>query len=128
MSEQNKPVSVYKWEYKNFLEFVKKRKVGRAIIYAKALGIDRRTLVHWMSQPELREAMAESIDDLVDGMQRAGSKDWRMHRELLKILGVDDEQKIDVTSGGEQLKAATVVDLGNLNANKSETEQTSPSN
>lgn len=105
MSEQNtnKGVVRYKWEYKNFLEFVRKRKVNRAVIYAKALGIDRRTLVHWMSQPELREALTESIDDLVDGMQTAGKKDWKMHRELLKMLGVDDETKIDVTTGGEKI-------------------------
>jgi hypothetical protein len=103
MSKEVKPVSIYKWEYNNFLEFVKKRKVGRAIIYAKALQIDRRTLVHWLSQPELREAMVEAIDELVDGMQRAGSKDWRMYRELMEIMGIDKEQKMDITSNGEAL-------------------------
>lgn len=103
MNKEVKPVTIYKWEYANFLEFVKKRKVSRAIIYAKALQIDRRTLVHWLSQPELREAMVEAIDELVDGMQRAGSKDWRMYRELMEIMGIDKEQKLDITSGGESL-------------------------
>jgi len=96
-----KEITRYKWEYSNFLEYVKKGKVQRAVIYAKALQIDRKTLVHWLNQPELREAMQDSIDGLVDGMQRAGHNDWRMYRELLKILGVDDETKVDVTSGGE---------------------------
>lgn len=99
----SKEITRYKWEYNNFLEFVKKRKVGRAIIYAKALQIDRRTLVHWLSQPELREAIVEAIDELVDGMQRAGSKDWRMYRELMEIMGIDKEQKMDITSNGETL-------------------------
>ena len=105
MSEQkeNKPITRYKWEYNNFLEFVKKRKVSRAVIYAKALQIDRRTLVHWLSQDELREALVESIDELVDGMQRAGSKDWRMYRELMEIMGIDKEQKIDLTTDGQPI-------------------------
>ena len=105
-------VKRYKWEYNNFLEFVKARKVNRAIIYAKALGIDRRTLQHWMNQPELREALVESIDELVEGMKIAGAKDWKMHREMLKMLGVDDETKIDVTSGGLPIKGALVEFIG----------------
>jgi hypothetical protein len=103
MNDKPKEITRYKWEYGNFLEFVKKRKVGRAIIYAKALQIDRKTLVHWLSQPELREAMVDSIDELVEGMQRAGSKDWRMYRELMEIMGIDKEQKLDLTSNGQTI-------------------------
>lgn len=106
MSEQNtnKDIKRYKWEYNNFLEFVKKRKVERAVIYAKALGIDRKTFVHWLSQPEMKDAMVTAIDELVDGMQRAGKNDWRMYRELMEIMGIDKEQKLDITSGGESVK------------------------
>lgn len=103
-----KPITRYKWEYSQFLDYVKKRKPERAVIYAKALGIDRKTLVHWLSQPELRDAMTNAIDELVDGMQRAGSKDWRMYRELMEIMGIDKEQKIDVTSDGEKLEGVVV--------------------
>lgn len=105
MSKENnegiKPITRYKWEYGQFLEFVKKRKVSRAVIYAQMLGIDRKTFVHWLSQPELREAMAESIDELVEGMQKAGSNDWRMYRELLDIMGIQVIKNVDITSGGE---------------------------
>lgn len=111
------PIIQYKWEYKNFLEYVKKHRIEHAIIYAKALKIDRRTLANWMNQPELREAMTNCLDELAEGMKKSGSKDWRMWREYLKLLGVDDEQKIDITSGGNELKPATVIDLGGkLNA------------
>jgi len=98
-----KEIKRYKWEYKNFLEFVKKRKVQRAVIYAQALGIDRRTFVHWLSQPEMREAMVEAIDELVDGMQRAGSKDWRMYRELMDVMGIKEIKNIDLTTDGEPI-------------------------
>lgn len=116
MTKDVKPVTIYKWEYKNFLTYVKKGHVSRAMIYAKALKIDRRTLVHWMSQKELREAMLGAIDKLIDGMQNAGREDWRMWREMLKMLGVNDELDVDIKSAGEQLKAATIIDLGALNA------------
>ena len=104
-NEEVKPITRYKWEYGQFLEFVKKRKVSRAVIYAQMLGIDRKTFVHWLSQPELREAMAESIDELVEGMQKAGSNDWRMYRELLDIMGIQVIKNVDITSGGETIKA-----------------------
>lgn len=101
--DEIKDITRYKWEYKNFLEFVQKRKVQRAVIYAQALGIDRRTFVHWLSQPELREAMVTAIDELVEGMQKAGAKDWRMYRELLDIMGVKEIKGLDLTTGGDKL-------------------------
>lgn len=106
--EVGEGITRYRWEYSNFLEMVKQRKPDNAIIYAQALGIDRRTLVHWMSQPELREAMLEAIDELVKGMKEAGKKDWRMHRELLNILGIKDIKNVDVTSDGEPINVSLV--------------------
>jgi hypothetical protein len=129
-SEESKPIVRYKWEYNKFLEFVRQHKVSRAIIYAKALQIDRRTLSNWMNQPELREALIESLDELVEGMQSAGSKDWRMHRELLKMMGVDDEQKIDLTSDGERIETTPLI-ISQIQARKpdatTETEATASS-
>lgn len=103
IDNDSKQITRYKWEYKNFLDFVRQKKVGRAIIYAKALGIDRRTFVHWLSQEELRNALISSIDEIVDGMHEAGKKDWRMYRELLDMLGVDNVTNIDLKSGGERI-------------------------
>lgn len=98
--ENPREIKRYKWEYGQFLDFVKERKPGRAMIYAKALGIDRRTLVLWMEQPDLRAALAESLDEMLDGMQRAGKEDWRMYREMLRLYGLADKQDVDVTSDG----------------------------
>ena len=101
MNTEVKEVTRYKWEYGNFLEFVKKKKLSRAMLYAKTMGIDRRTLVHWVSQPELRDALTDAIDELVEGMKHAGKNDWRMWRELYSMLGLDDVKNLDVTSNGE---------------------------
>jgi len=98
-----KEITRYKWEYKNFLDFIKKKKVSRAMLYAKSLGIDRRTLVHWFSQPELRDAMTVALDEVVDGMQRAGKDDWRMYKELYSMLGLDDIKNIDLTTDGQPI-------------------------
>jgi len=114
---KNEPEVVrYKWEYGNFLEFVQKRKISRALLYAKSLGIQRPTLVHWMAQPELREALVEALDEVIDGMKKAGKDDWRMYKELYSMLGLDDVKNIDVTTSGEQLgyKELTVEELRKL--------------
>lgn len=121
MSEVREVVR-YKWEYGNFLEFVKKRKIERAMIYAKSLGIDRKTLVHWFSQPELREAMAQALDQIIDGMQRAGKDDWRMYKELYTMLGLDDIKNVDVTSAGEKLPTPILGGLSGLSDNDSDQE------
>ena len=107
-SEQG--ITRYKYEYSGFLEYVKQGKVESAIIYAKVLQIDRRTLVHWLKQPELRDAMLLSIDTIVEGMKKAGKGDWRMYRELLKLLGVDVEQSAEIaSSGGAQYKPFNII-------------------
>lgn len=108
-TDEVKPVVRYKWEYNNFLEYVKKHKIARALLYAKTLGIDRRTMSNWVHQPELREALAEAMDDLVDNMERAGKNDWRMYLELMKRMGLDDGETIKLADpDGNDLKTALV--------------------
>lgn len=101
--KEEKGITRFKWEYSNFLDFVKKKKLSRAMLYAKTMGIDRRTLLHWVKQPELQEALIDAIDEIVDGMKTAGARDWKMWRELYSMLGLDDVRNIDVTSDGKQL-------------------------
>ena len=73
------------------------------MIYAKALGIDRRTLQKWMEQPELREAMTEAVDAILEEMQKAGKNDWRMWDKMLELSGVTTVKEVDVTSDGESI-------------------------
>lgn len=109
MSESDtNEIKRFKWEYKQFLEFVKQRKPQRAMIYAKGLGIDRRTLNKWMEQQELRDAMAEAVDSILEEMQKAGKNDWRMWDKMLELSGITTTKDIDITSGGETIKGATI--------------------
>jgi hypothetical protein len=100
------------WEYNQFLDFVKDKEIGRALVYAKALGIDRRTLRKWCTQPELAHALTESLDTLLSNMQNAGKNDWRMYEALYKMIGLDDVKNIDLTSGGEEVTIALVEFVG----------------
>ena len=104
----NTPDMYKKWEFENFLNFIKDKNIGRALIYAKTLGIDRRTLLKWMQRPELAEPLIEAVDALLSEMQRAGKDDWRMYKELYMMLGLDDVKNIDVQSGGEPIKGAII--------------------
>lgn len=101
----NNPEMYKKWEFNNFLGFIKDRNIGRALVYAKQLGIDRRTLIKWMQRPELAKPLIEAIDHLLDEMQKAGKNDWRMYKELYQMLGLDDVKNIDVTSDGEKIES-----------------------
>lgn len=104
MSESSKnDIKKFKWEYNQFLDFVKQRKPQRAMIYAKTLGIDRRTLNNWMGQPELQEAMADAVDEILVQMQTAGKDDWRMWDKMLQLSGATVTEEVDVTSDGEKL-------------------------
>jgi hypothetical protein len=97
----NNDIKKFKWEYTQFLEFVKQRKPQRAMIYAKALGIDRRTLTKWMSQQELRDAMADAVDEILAQMQTAGGDDWRMWDRMLELSGVTVSKEVDMNLGGD---------------------------
>lgn len=106
--KETAPPIYKKWEFKQFLGFLDGKDLGRALMYAKALGIDRRTLMKWLAQPEIAKPLVDSLDRLLDEMKKAGEGDWRMYRELIKILGLDDNEKLDLTTGGEQLRPITV--------------------
>lgn len=78
------------------------------MLYAKTMGIDRRTLRHWIKQPELRDALIDAIDEIVEGMKTAGARDWKMWRELYSMLGLDDVKNIDVTTDGNPLPTVII--------------------
>lgn len=108
--DSSKPILRYRWEYKNFLEYVKKHKIQRAIIYAKTLGIYRRTMSNWANQPELRKALAEAVDAIIDSMEKAGERDWRMHYELLKLCGLNDKDSIDLSSSDGSMTPTVIIE------------------
>lgn len=101
-NKSNRNMVYKKEEYEEFLKMLKDGKIDENwSIIAEALGVDRETLVRWRKKPEARRAINKGIQEALKGMINAGSDDWRMWRERLKMLGVKDvqhlEQKIDAS-------------------------------
>ena len=114
--------SIYKkWEFKQFLTLLEGKELGRALIYAKALGIDRRTMQKWMEQPEVSKPLIDALDKLLDDMRIAGKSDWRMHREMIKILGLDDGDTIKLADADGDIFRPITVEIINAANNNPDT-------
>lgn len=92
-------------EFERFLELLKS---GTALEhwqnFAEALGVSRDTINVWKDLPLAKKARATGLDRALEGMESAGSGDWRMWREKAKLLGADVVEKVDVMSGGKPIK------------------------
>ena len=90
-------------EFKAFIKTIEGDTVEHWVNIAQALNINKDTITEWKKLPEAQEAIQKGIDRALEGMQRAGGKDWRMWESKIKLLGINPIQKLDVTSGGEKL-------------------------
>jgi len=98
------PTNPYKQrEYKQFIKLIEGNTVEHWVNIAQALNVDKDTITDWKRLPEAQAAIQKGIDRALEGMQRAGGKDWRMWESKIKMLGINPIQKLDVTSGGEKL-------------------------
>jgi hypothetical protein len=92
-------------EFKAFLKIVKD---GTGLEHwqniAEALGVSKDTITDWKKHPLAREAQALGLKRALEGMEESGATDWRMWRDKAKMLGISDQTKVDVTSGGESIK------------------------
>lgn len=79
-------------EFEAFLELIKSGKIEHWSAIAEALGVREATISEWKQHPLAKQAIAEGIQRCLDKMEEAGSNDWRMWREKLKILGVKDKE------------------------------------
>ena len=107
----NQTVEPYKGvEFEKFLELIGNENIQNWTIMAQVLGVGRETIVRWKQHPQAKQAIGEAINNSMKNMERSGARDWRMHREKLKMLGVEDNTNIDIKSDGEEIKL--VLDLG----------------
>lgn len=118
--EEKKPdvnhVKPYKEEEFNaFIDFLNSLgdgKMARGAWYhiAEALGIDRKTLDTWKKHPLAVEATKRAIVSNVNGMLEAGSMDYRMYKDNLKLLGMKyDKKEVDVTSNGNTVQGVIIL-------------------
>lgn len=104
-----------KEEYEAFVKLLESGNMGKDwTVIADALEVHRDTITEWKKLPRARKAIIEGIQKNLKGMEKAGSKDWRMYREKLKMLGIPDKQNIDHTSKGDKFEPVNINNFESL--------------
>lgn len=95
-------------EFNAFLDLLRGEAVYHWVQIADVLGVDRDTITRWKQHPAAKKAIRDGIEKTLEGMTKAGEKDWRMWESKAKMLGLSPIEKTDITSKGEQVKIAVV--------------------
>lgn len=112
-------------EFEEFIEILKRKgQAAHWIEIAEALGVGKETIIAWKKHPEAIKARREGIAKTLAEMQKVGAKDWRMHVEKLKMLGINPSSNVDLTTGGEKVNIA-LVEFMNTDGNSQDTRKTS---
>lgn len=90
-------------EFEAFLETLSDSTVAYWVQVAQVLGISKDTISVWKKHPKAQQAIRDGMKKNMEGMQKAGKKDWRMWESKTKMLGVAPLEKQDITSGGEKV-------------------------
>lgn len=89
-------MAVYKErEFAEFIKLLGEGQVGHWQEIAEAIGVEADTITRWKKTPEAIEARRKGIAHALAGMEKAGSKDWRMYEAKLKMLGINPAIKVD---------------------------------
>lgn len=84
-----------KMEFDVFLEAYSNIKQHNWSLIAQGLGVSRRTIDRWKKHPKAQKMHAEALQETIKAMEDAGSDDWKMHREKLAMLGINNRQTIE---------------------------------
>lgn len=101
----NSEVKPYKEvEFETFLNLIGDENIENWTIMAEVLGVSRDTIGLWMKHPKAKAAISKAINKNLAEMEKAGKRDWKMYREKLKMLGVIEKQRTELTGkDGERL-------------------------
>jgi len=105
-----------------FAEFIKEIEDGSIAHWqeiAEALDVDADTITAWKKMPEAVEARKKGISNALAGMQKAGTRDWRMFEAKLKMLGINPPQKVQAEIKDSRKEILGKYGLGD-NAGKTE--------
>jgi hypothetical protein len=93
-----------KAEFEAFLETLRGNTTAHWIQIAEVLGVDKDTITQWKRHPKAQEALREGVARAMEGMEKAGKKDWRMWESKVKMLGISPVDKQDITTDGKKIK------------------------
>jgi hypothetical protein len=95
-AEKQVPEDPYlEMEFEGFLNLIGEANLLNWSIIAEALNVHRNTISRWKKTPEARQAIKTAIAQNLQEMEIAGKGDWKMNREKLKMLGVNEKQVIE---------------------------------
>ena len=121
-------MGVYKKvEYEEFIKEIEEGSIAHWQEIAQALGVDEDTITKWKKSPEAIAAQKKGISNALAGMTRAGTKDWRMYAEKLKMLGINPPQKVVATINDPRKDILNKYGLGEQGAGKTEEAESRPS-
>ena len=86
-----------KVEFDEFLKNIGNAKLKNWTIYAKVLGVSRKTIQRWKKHPLAQSAITEAISENLEAMEKTGKEDWKMHREKLKMFGIEEETTVKIS-------------------------------
>lgn len=82
-----------------FLKAIGEAHIENWTIMAEALGVHYSTIMRWKQHPMARQALRAGLAKSLDGMEKYGKEDWRMHREKAKMLGAKDKSTLELEVG-----------------------------
>lgn len=84
-------------EFEAFIKLIGDANIENWTIMADVLGVSRETVVAWKKHPRAKEAISNAINRNLEAMTQHGKRDWKMYREKLKMLGILDIQRNELT-------------------------------
>ncbi|MEK7525962.1 MAG: hypothetical protein AAB546_00585 [Patescibacteria group bacterium] len=82
-------------EFNEFIKLIGGANIPSWSIFAEVLGVNRETVARWKKHPLAQAAIINAINENLRKMETSGREDWKMYREILRMLGVKDKRSIE---------------------------------
>lgn len=106
-------------EFDSFIKIIEDKSIAHWQDIAEAIGVNKDTITEWRKLPEAQDAIAKGIANALDKMENTGKRDWRMWREKLKMLGLIEVQRAELTGkDGKDLPTPILKVDTNVHRNK----------
>lgn len=101
-------------EFDNFLVLIGNENIENWTIMAEALGVSQKTITRWKKHPRAKEAINKAIAKSIASMEKVGARDWKMHREKLKMLGLIEKIRSEQTGKDGKDLPTPIVQIHNV--------------
>jgi hypothetical protein len=90
LSQKPTPIIKKEIKYNKLKKMIREGKYISARITAKAIGVNKDTVLDWLKTPSIQKEAIKEINESVQVMKK--SEDWRSHDRLIQYaIGQDDK-------------------------------------